>query len=270
MKPRQPRFVHRIASAAIAALTLASFRPHLSAQQYYASSNLRPEVNQILALANQARAQAGAGPVRWDPTLAAAALSHCRLMAQQGEIEHRYQGEPDISYRAAQAGAHFSIVEENIAVAPTAPEIHELWMNSPGHRTNLLNPDIDSIGIAVVAARGSLYVVADYSRAVQLFAPEQVEQQVATLVQSSGIAIFPDATLARQACTVDDGMPRATPGSPQPTFIMRWQGAELNQLPPTLVERLQTGKYRQAAVGSCPTRDLGGPFTAYRLAVLLY
>jgi hypothetical protein len=191
-------------------------------------------------------------------------------MAMQGEIEHRYQGEPDISYRAAQAGAHFSIVEENIAVAPTAPEIHELWMNSPGHRTNLLNPDIDSIGIAVVAARGSLYVVADYSRAVQLFAPEQVEQQVATLVQSSGIAIFPDATLARQACTVDDGMPRATPGSPQPTFIMRWQGAELNQLPPTLVERLQTGKYRQAAVGSCPTRDLGGPFTAYRLAVLLY
>ena len=40
-------------------------------------------------------------------------------------------------------------------------------MHSPGHRSNLLSPDVDHVGVAVVAARGVLYAVADYSRAVQ-------------------------------------------------------------------------------------------------------
>ena len=32
----------------------------------------------------------------------------------------------------------------------------------PGHRTNLLNPEVDRVGVAVVATRGVLYAVADY------------------------------------------------------------------------------------------------------------
>jgi hypothetical protein len=37
-----------------------------------------------------------------------------------------------------------------------------------------------------------------------------------------------------------------------------------------LVERLATGKYHQAAVGSCSPQSQEGAFTAYRMAVLLY
>ena len=44
--------------------------------------------------------------------------------------------------------------------------IHDEWMQSPGHRTNLLNPDVDHVGVAVVESRGVLYAVADYERAV--------------------------------------------------------------------------------------------------------
>jgi hypothetical protein len=51
---------------------------------------------------------------------------------------------------------------------------------------------------------------------------------------------------------------------------MRWQDADLTLLPQALLDRLATGKYRQAAVGSCPAQGLEGTFTAYRLAVLLY
>ena len=39
-------------------------------------------------------------------------------------------------------------------------------MNSPGHRANLLSPDVDRVGVAVVASRGVLFAVADYARAV--------------------------------------------------------------------------------------------------------
>ena len=55
-----------------------------------------------------------------------------------------------------------------------------------------------------------------------------------------------------------------------PRFIMRWQDADLTRLPQALVEKLASGNYRQAAVGSCPAQIAEGSFTAYRVAVLLY
>src|ERR1700743_1011195 len=91
---------------------------------------------QIFALANQARAQAGVGRLAWDPALAAAALKHCRRMAQEGPIAHRYGGEADLAPRAANAGARFGVIEENVAIGPSAEGIHNEWMNSPGHRAN--------------------------------------------------------------------------------------------------------------------------------------
>ena len=94
----------------------------------------RAASEQIFALANQARAQAGVGRLQWDPALAEAALAHCRRMAMEGPISHRYGGEPDLTGRAAHAGAHFSVIEENVAVGPSADAIHEEWMQSPGHQ----------------------------------------------------------------------------------------------------------------------------------------
>lgn len=230
--------------------------------------DLRSDSEQIFALANQARAQAGAGRLAWDPALAAAALAHCRRMVEEGPIAHRYGGEPDVSGRAAQAGAHFSVIEENVAVGPSADAIHEEWMQSPGHRQNLLSPEVDHVGIAVVAARGVLYAVADYSRAVRSLSPAQVEAQVAALIRPSGVGVLRDPTLARAACRMDNGMPRSA--SAPPRFVMRWQSGDLNELPQQLVQRLGSGRYHEAAIGSCPAEGVEGSFSAYRVAVLLY
>ncbi len=233
------------------------------------SAGLQGESEQIFALANQARAQAGVGPLEWDPALAAAALQHCLRMAAEGPIAHRYGGEPDLSARAAQAGAHFSVIEENVAVGTSAAEIHEEWMQSPGHRSNLLSPEVDRVGVAVVAARGALYAVADYSHAVQQLSAAQVEARVAALIRVSGVAILRDPSVARAACAMDDGMP-PTAGGAMPRFVMRWQDADLMRLPQALVDKLTSGNYRLAAVGSCPAQVSERSFTAYRVAVLLY
>jgi uncharacterized protein YkwD len=233
-------------------------------------SGPRPaEAEEIRALANETRAQAGVGRLEWDQALAAAALQHCLRMAAEGPISHQYRGEPDLSARAAQSGAHFSLIEENVAVGPSADAIHEEWMQSPGHRANLLSPDVDRVGVAVVASRGVLYAVADYSRAVEQLSAAQVEARVAALIRVSGVAILRDPSLAREACATDEGMPRA-PGGEMPHFVMRWQNADLTRLPQALVDRLASGNYRQAAMGSCPARNSEGSFTAYRVAVLLY
>jgi len=254
------------------AMPTAGIAQRSSAAPDRASGNLPTEAEEIRALANEARAEAGVGRLDWDPALADAALQHCLRMAAEGPISHQYNGEPDLSTRTAQAGARYSVIEENVAMGPSADTIHEQWMHSPGHRANLLSPDVDRVGIAVVAAHGSLYAVADYSRGVEQLSAAQVEARAAALIRVSGVVILRDPGLAREACATDEGMPRASVGSggPMPRFVMRWQEADLSQLPQALADRLVSGKYRQAAVGSCPAQTSGGSFSAYRVAVLLY
>ena len=253
---------------------LAAFPALVAAQvasqgSYAGAGNMQAEAEEIRALANEARTQAGLGRLDWDPALAAAALAHCRRMAAEGPIAHQYSGEADLTRRTAEAGAHFSLIEENVAVGPSADAIHEAWMHSPGHRANLMSPDVDRVGVAVVAARGILYAVADYSRGVELLSAAQVEAQVAALVRVSGVAILSDPSVARAACATDEGMPRVE-GREMPRFVMRWQAGDLTQLPQALVGKLASGDYRQAAVGSCPAQGVQGSFTAYRVAVILY
>ncbi|MGD0913791.1 MAG: CAP domain-containing protein [Terracidiphilus sp.] len=240
-----------------------------SGGQIAAGANLPAEAEQIFVLANHARRIAGVGQLQWDPALAAAALYHCRWMVQEGQIAHRYGGEPDLTTRAANAGARFGLIEENVAIGATAANIHEAWMNSPGHRANLLSPDVDSVGIAVIASRGVLYAAADYARAVPSLSAAQVEARVADLIRVSGIAIENSHAAARAACATDTGFPLNAAGA-QPQFIDRWQSATLDQLPQTLVDKLSNGNYHSAAIGSCPAAATEGQFAAYRIAVLLY
>lgn len=230
---------------------------------------LRAKEGELFELTNQARAARGVAPLEWDPALASAAHSHCLRMAAEGPISHQYGGEPDLSQRAGQAGAHFSLIEENVAVGPYTDAIHQGWMHSAGHRANLLNPQVDRIGVAVVAAGGRLYAVADFAHAVPVLTQAQVEATVAGLVRGTGISVRRSPAGARAACALDHGIPASLDES-RTEFIMRWQEADLTRLPQQLVDRIASGKFSEAAVGSCPSHSVDGSFTAYRVAVVLF
>ena len=190
------------------------------------------------------------------------------MMAAEGAISHQYRDEPDLSARAAQAGAHFGLIEENVALAPSAAAVHQAWMQSPGHRENLLSAEVDHVGIAVEYARGVLYAVADYSAAVENLSPMQVEARAAPLVRASGVSILADPALARSACAGDNDPLRSS--GARPAWLILWQNSDLSHLPQALEKQLASGKYRKAAIGSCPAQDDGAAFTSYRVAVLLY
>ena len=230
------------------------------------SRSIQPESWQIVQLANQARAAAGAGPLKWDWALATGARQHCLRMAAEGPISHRYGGEPDLDQRAGQAGAHFSLIEENVAIGPTPARIHDEWMNSAGHRTNLLNPKVDRVGVAVVSSRGVLYAVADYERCVPILSQAQVEASIAQLLQGRGVTLLDNPANARAYCTQG----RDAGNKSESGFRMLWQEADLTILPKQLRDRLASGQYSRASVGSCPAQGVDGSFTAYRVAVLLY
>lgn len=260
-------------SCTVVILWLAAAAPVLLAQTPAASSTqatnaeaVPAKAEQLFALANQTRTAQGLGILKWDPALAAASLQHCMRMAAEGPIAHRYGGEPDLTARTSQAGAHFSLIEENIAVGSYPASIHQGWMDSPDHRANLLSPDVDRVGIAVVAANGVLFAVADYARAVAVLTPVEVEATFAAMLRAKGLAIVKDPALARAYCASSTRFNGPDP----PSFLMRWQNPDVTQLPTSLVERIGSGGYRQAAVGSCPAQDVDGGFTVYRVAVFLY
>jgi uncharacterized protein YkwD len=236
--------------------------------RFQSSQSIQAEAWRIVQLANQARAAAGTGPLKWDAALAAAARQHCMRMAAEGPLSHRYRGEPDTAERAARADAHFSLIEENVALGPDPATIHQQWMHSSGHRDNLLNPEVDRVGVAVVAGRRGLYAVADYARNVPLLTQMQVEAKVAGMVQEKGLAVQRSSNAAREACVADRGVPEAEFGA-RLRFIMRWQDADLSRLPRELTGKLASGQFRHAEVGSCPPQGQQGWFTAYRVAVLL-
>jgi hypothetical protein len=111
-----------------------------------------------------------------------------------------------------------------------------------------------------------LYAVADYERSVPVLTQTQVEAFVAGLLRRSGVDLTGDPEDARVSCVQE----RLAKSSRQPGFLMLWQGSELDRLPGALVDRISSGRYRQAAVGSCPPEIAENSFTAYRVAVLLY
>ena len=248
-----------------------------AAQVAAASQNAKPEILQrdgqeLLMLANNARAAVGAGPLKWDSALASAALQHCLRMAKEGPIAHRYAGEADLTERAGQAGAHFSTIAENVASGswPTDPaEFQDGWMHSPGHRANLLNPQVDSVGIAVVASHGVTYAVADYSLAVPYLNQSQVEASFAQMLRAEGLSILRNNSDARAYCTRRNGE-RSPRFDNRPSYQVVWQNPNLGQLPQELLDQLKSRPYRQAAIASCSPQDLTGQFTVYRVAVLLY
>lgn len=220
---------------------------------------------QLFALANQSRTQAGERPLVWDAALTAAALAHCRRMAVESALAHGYAGELALQERAHKAGAHFSVIEENIAQAASAAEIHAAWMTSPPHRKNLLNEEVDRVGIAVVATHGMLFAVADYAQGSEALTTAEIERRVAGQIAVSGVRAEGGSALARAACTMDRGMPRGLDSG----FVMRWEDVDLSRVPETLTAKLASGNFHHALVGSCPAHNRQGGFTLYRVAVIL-
>ena len=120
---------------------------------------------QLFMAINRERAVNGLPPLKWDEALANAARQHAEAMAEQRSISHGFVGELSLPSRATRAGARFSWLSENVAAGPNAENIREQWMQSPNHRANVLDADMDTIGAGAVERNGVVFAVADFSKA---------------------------------------------------------------------------------------------------------
>ena len=220
----------------------------------------------LFSAANAERVQRGVPALRWDATLYRAAVGHAKEMAARASISHQYPGEAGLAERGQLAGARFSHIAENVAEAPTAVQIHDAWMNSPGHRENLLDPRVDSVGISVLSRDGQLYAVQDFGRTVAALSLAEQESRVGSLVTSAAaVELLPSSDDVRRTC----GMETGYAGPRRPLFVMRYTAGDLSRLPDSLKTELASGKFHEAAVGACSPKN-SEPFAAFHIAVLLY
>jgi hypothetical protein len=215
--------------------------------------------------ANHERAARNLAPLKWSASLAVAARQHAARMAEQNTLSHQLPGEPRMVDRATQAGARFSSLAENVAEGPNAETIHREWMNSPPHRANLLDPQLDSVGIAVAEQHGVLFAVEDFSLAAGKLSVEEQEGIVDAKLRSRGLRLLNYSSDARRSCLLDNGYA----GTHTPSFVLHYAAPDLQTLPDLLEQKIQTGKYHSAVVGACPS-DAKIGFSNYRIAVLLY
>lgn len=107
-------------------------------------------VGQVVALVNKERAAAGCGPLAEDSLLDKSAQTHSADMAARDFFDHTNPDGADPGQRITAAGYRWSTYGENIAMGQQTPEaVMESWMNSPGHRANILNCSFKDIGVGV-------------------------------------------------------------------------------------------------------------------------
>ena len=110
----------------------------------------------VLAKAASAQRQSnGLPPVTMDAKLTKAAETHACDMALKGYFAHQGQTGSTPKTRAQTQGYRACLIAENIAMGERNPRVaFDDWMHSPGHRRNILLPEVSAIGTAVVPQKG--------------------------------------------------------------------------------------------------------------------
>jgi uncharacterized protein YkwD len=122
----------------------------------------------LLSLHNQQRALTGSRPLSINPILSGAAQAHANEIAGQGRLNHQGLDGSwpwDRARSAGYPGANPGTVNENIGWnMADPPGAVRAWMQSSGHRANLLNPAFSEVGFGYAVGNNGPYWVALFGR----------------------------------------------------------------------------------------------------------
>jgi uncharacterized protein YkwD len=244
-----------------------------------ADQDLSQAEQRIFQLANQARHDAGVEPLQWNEQAAEAARAHAKLMAEKQALSHQFDGEPALRERLAATGLRFDATAENVADAESADESHEVLMNSPPHRQNLLNPKYNGLGIGVAKNGNQFYVVQDFAHAVPTHTAAEVEDEIIAdfnrLRKSHGlpeVTAIKSEDLRKLACEGKQRQVRArdvlgvSPGASQ---VMAFTLTEPSKLPQSLLDASRETA-RRMNIGACFAPSPSTSYAAFWVAVTMF
>lgn len=235
---------------------------------------------QLLALANQSRRQAGVQPLKLDSALSQAARAHALTMLQARQLSHQFAGERPLSERLASVSQLLLDQEgENLALDYDAQQGHEHLMLSPPHRANLLNPAYNVVGLGVVRSGDRLYIVQDFGHALPNYSSAEVKDRIAVALDSRRSAMHRSHLRRRESPQIDQAacsMVESDRLSTSPVrelakryTVLTYASVHPETLPKQASRSISSHALRSYSVGTCYGRTESYPSGAYWVVLSL-
>lgn len=236
---------------------------------------------ELLRVLNAERAARNLPVLRLSPALVGLAREQSSDMARSGVLSHDSAAGKSFTERLNDAAVAFAANGENVARSGTylAGLIHGSFMDSPGHRENVLNPEFDEVGIGIVPGPGNTYYVTeDFIRAlVEKPATEVKALILGVLNEARAAAGRPPVVLlddaGRTAGTFAGDRAAGRPLSPAPAFFGKAlvrvaSGPDLGMIADR-VRSKDLADYGRAGIGVRFGRNPEFPGGAYFVCALL-
>ncbi len=258
-------------------IALILFLSTLAIQPARAQSPLGADQQRLLDLINYERAKAGAPKLAWNDHLGESALSHCRTMVEQGQLSHQLSGEPDLGDRIRSTGLRFDTWGENVAVAGSVEDIHQALMNSPQHRANILNPKYNSVGVAILPRRGSLYAAENFANVYESYTEAQFRDAVILAFNAARksrntfpVLVRPDDRLTRAACSETSDVNGVLENQSGALTVVMFSSSSPGNMPADMLEVAADRKITRMSIGVCFRPGKLQGFASFRVVAAFY
>ena len=232
---------------------------------------------EMVRLVNQERQSRGLATLVVDQKLVQAARRHSQLMASTGELEHVIGNEARLPQRIT--GLRFDASGENVALSSSPARAHDGLMHSPGHRSNILDPQYNAVGIAVIRADQGLYITEDFAHKLREFSVDEAESEIAVslnrLRQSAGMPQLnrhPAPELRARACEMaanDRVDPHAGLISSEVRDAIAFTALDFAHVPDSL-HRLKNAPVNKFSIGACYRSSGSYPNPVFWVLVVTY
>jgi uncharacterized protein YkwD len=215
----------------------------------------------LFDLLNQEREKAVLSPLKWNDKLMQSARKHAERMKAIHMLTHQAAGEPALTQRVAATGLRFNASAENVAFASNPEDIHPGWMQSAGHRANILSPKYNAVGIGVLRAGDVYYAVQNFAHVTSADTVAQAEDRLAAALNkqraSKGllpVKVMPTASMNQAVCgmaqrdVLDSRMLPTDRGS---RATIAFTASEPEEMPQSFVDVIAFPGLKMLYLGSC-------------------
>jgi hypothetical protein len=217
-----------------------------------------PAEKQIFDQLNHAREEAHLPSLEWNNSVAIAARTHSRLLAENGTLSHQFHGEPTLPDRVSATDVRFTVSAENVARTSYIEDVQPALMTSSGHRANILSAAYNAVGIGIVESGGKLYVTQDFIFLVPEYSEAQFEAAFAESFnlarKARGIRALdarPDAQLHDLACSTDGDAAKLAQNISGARALVAFTSSDPHHLPDQLHARVANPDFHRMNLGVC-------------------
>ena len=224
----------------------------------HAQTSPSQDERKLFHLLNQERQKAGLPKLQWDNHLAKSAGGHALLLAEHQGLSHQFSGEPQLGERVGATGLRFTVSAENVASAQTVEDAHKGLMNSPPHRANILSPEFNAVGLAVIPRVGAVYVAQNFAYVLPVYSEAQFRSALLEAFRNarqekgfSKIAVRPDPKLHEAACSDNPDARKLLRKLNGATDLLVFTSSEPEKLPSVMQKTAADPALRRASVEVC-------------------